>query len=122
MSLDRTTKKVVYQGDGKTTVFPFAFKVFAPTGIAVEVGVPNESSSSLAYGADYSVALNRDQEEKPGGTGTVAEAPASGLNLAVVSAIPALQLMVLTPYDGFNPDATETMIPAEQKLKRSRCR
>lgn len=104
MSLDRTTRKVVYQGDGKTTVFPFAFKVFAPSDIAVAVGTPNENSRSLTYGSDYTVKLNADQEENPGGAVTVAEAPASGLNLAVVSAIPALQPMVLTPYDGFNPE------------------
>lgn len=144
MSLDRTTRKVVYQGDGKTTVFPFAFKVFAPSDIAVEVGTPNENSRSLLYGSDYTVKLNADQEENPGGAVTVAEAPASGLNLAVVSAIPALQPMVLTPYDGFNPetlnddsdrhvaliqqleerigrcvsvDATDTMTPGELKQK-----
>ena len=99
MSLDRTTRKVVYQGDGKTTVFPFAFKVFAPSDIAVEVGTPGDNSRSLSYGSDYTVKLNAGQEENPGGTVTVAEAPASGLNLAVVSAIPALQPMVLTPDD-----------------------
>ena len=144
MSLDRTTRKVVYQGDGKTTVFPFAFKVFAPSDIAVEVGTPDENSRALAYGSDYTVRLNAGQEENPGGQVTVAEAPASGLNLAVVSAIPALQPMVLTPYDGFNPetlnddsdrhvaliqqleervercvsvDATDTMTPGELKQK-----
>ena len=144
MSLDRTTRKVVYQGDGKTVVFPFAFKVFAPSDIAVEVGTPDENSRSLSYGSDYSVKLNAGQEENPGGQVTVAEAPASGLNIAVVSDIPALQPMVLTPYDGFNPetlnddsdrhvaliqqleeqvsrcvsvDATDTMTPGELKQK-----
>ena len=104
MSLDRTTRKVIYQGDGKAVSFPFAFKVFEPSDIAVEVGVPNETNKSLAYGSEYSVKLNSNQEESPGGTVTVATAPEAGTNLAVISAIPALQPMVLTPYDGFNPE------------------
>ena len=50
MSLDRTTRKVIYQGDGKAVSFLFAFKVFEPSDIAVEVGVPNETNKSLACG------------------------------------------------------------------------
>ena len=46
MSLDRTTRKVIYQGDGKAVSFPFAFKVFEPSDIAVEVGVPDPSTAS----------------------------------------------------------------------------
>lgn len=104
MSLDRTVRKVVYKGDGTTASFPFAFKVFEPSDIAVEIGIPNETNSALVYGIDYAVMLNNDQEENPGGTVTVVSAPATGYNLAVISDIPALQPMVLTPYDGFNPE------------------
>lgn len=66
--------------------------------------IPAKNSCLLSYGSDYSVKLNADQEENPGGAVTVAEAPAPGLNLAVVSAIPTLQPIVLTPYDDFNPE------------------
>lgn len=91
MSLDRTTRKVIYQGDGKAVSFPFAFKVFEPSDIAVEVGVPNETNKSLAYGSEYSVKLNSNQEESPGGTVTVATAPEAGTNLAAISTIPTLK-------------------------------
>ena len=46
MSLDRTVRKVVYKGDGTTASFPFAFKVFEPSDIAVEIGIPNETLES----------------------------------------------------------------------------
>ena len=142
MAVDSTTRRVVYAGNGKTTAFPFAFKVFNATDVAVAVGANTEGSTDLAYGTDYTVALNSDQETNPGGTVTVTTAPATGYNLAITSSVPYDQPMKLTPYDGFNPetlndnsdrqcvqiqqikekldravvvDSTDTMTPAELK-------
>ena len=107
MSLDATFRRVVYQADGKTTAFPFRFKVFSATDVVVQAGGEDGVSLTLSYGTEYSVALNPDQENEPGGTVTVFSAPASG-NVAIISGIPETQPMVLTPYDGFNPETLNT--------------
>lgn len=104
MAVDSTTRRVVYAGNGKTTAFPFVFKVFEETDVVVAVGDGDSTSSTLAYGTDFSVALNSDQETNPGGTVTVKTAPKTGANLAITSGVPYDQPMKLTPYDGFNPE------------------
>ena len=106
MAVDSTERRVVYAGNGKTTAFPFVFKVFADTDVSVLVGKPDgsEASVELKVNSDYTVVLNADQSTTPGGTVTVKVAPAEGYNLAVVSAVPYTQPMVLTPYGGFNPE------------------
>lgn len=144
MAVDSTTRRVVYAGNGKTTAFPFVFKVFEETDVVVAVGDGDSTSSALAHGTDFSVVLNSDQETNPGGTVTVKSAPETGINLAITSGIPYDQPMKLTPYDGFNPetlndnsdrqciqiqqlveligravvvDTTDTMTPSELKQK-----
>ncbi len=144
MAVDSTTRRVVYAGNGKTTAFPFAFKVFEASDVTVATGSSDAAEVVLAYGTDYTVDVNADQETNPGGTVTVVAAPAVGVNLAVTSSVPYDQPMKLTPYDGFNPetlndnsdrqciqiqqlhealsraittDATDTMTPAELKEK-----
>ena len=106
MAVDSTERRVVYAGNGKTTAFPFAFKVFADTDVSVQVGKPDGSEApvELKANSDYTVTLNADQNTTPGGTVTVKVAPSEGYNLAVVSAVPYTQPMVLTPYGGFNPE------------------
>ena len=49
--------------DGTQKVFPFTFKVFQPTDIAVSVGASDsmtEPDEALDYGTDFTVALNSD--------------------------------------------------------------
>lgn len=106
MAVDSTERRVVYAGNGKTTAFPFVFKVFAGTDVSVQVGKPDgsEATVELKANSDYTVTLNADQNTTPGGTVNVKTAPDEGYNLAVVSAVPYTQPMVLTPYGGFNPE------------------
>ena len=104
MAIDSTTRKVVYEGNGSTTTFQFFFKVFDATDVSVQVGASGSTPSTLTYGTEFTAVLNADQTTNPGGTVTLTTAPATGVNVAVVSAIPETQPMVLTPYDGFNPE------------------
>lgn len=106
MAVDSTERRVVYAGNGKTTAFPFAFKVFADTDVVVSVGKPDgaEAAATLKINSDYTVTLNADQNTTPGGTVNVKTAPDEGYNLAVTSSVPYDQPMVLTPYGGFNPE------------------
>lgn len=55
MAVDSTERRVVYAGNGKTTAFPFVFKVFADTDVVVSVGKPDgaEAAATLKINSDY---------------------------------------------------------------------
>lgn len=103
MSVESTERRIQFVGDGATVLFPFSFKVFAPTDVAVYAGETG-GAEKLTYGTDYSVSLNDDQDASPGGSVTVKEAVAKGVVLAVMSEVPYDQPMHVTPYGGFNPE------------------
>ena len=94
--------------DGSQTVFPFDFKVFAPTDIGVLVN-PSGSwftkDTALAYGQDYTVTLNENQETNPGGIATLKKPQSQGTRLVVISQIEPLQTLTITRTGGFYPDA-----------------
>ena len=80
-------------GTGAQTTWPFTFKVFAATDIAVTIVNALGVETTLVYGTDYNVTLNGNQETSPGGTVTY---PISG------SPLPALSSLVIVgnlPYD-----------------------
>lgn len=105
MSVDSTIRRVVYACNGTTTTYAFHFKLFNASAAAVAIGEPTSpTETKLAYGVDYTVVLNADQEANPGGTVTLLTAPANGMNIAIISEEAYVQPMVLTPYDGFNPE------------------
>ena len=133
-----------FTGDGSTTAFPFEFKVFSESQVSVQSAVGDASETTLTLDEDYTVALNSDQDENPGGTVTLVSALAEDARLTIISAIPSTQLVKVTNYDRFYPttfndefdkltgliqqleeradravtvDATDTMTPAEFKEK-----
>lgn len=127
MALSDIDRRVLYKCNGSTRVFNFCFKVFATTDIAVEVGEDNAATNTaLKNGTEYTVTLNSDQETNPGGYITTTTAYAKGINLAVISSIPETQPMVLTPYDGFNPetlnDSADRAIALIQQLSEELAR
>jgi hypothetical protein len=93
MTAPATTRRAgPFNGNGVTTSFPFTFKVFATSDIAVtrtSAGI----ETVLVLGVDYSVTLNADQDTSPGGTITY---PISGAPLAVGEKLVALGNL---PYD-----------------------
>lgn len=59
-----------FVGNSSTTVFPFAFKVFAAEDVQVyllDQTVDEFIETPLVQGVDYSVQVNPDQENNPGG-------------------------------------------------------
>ena len=77
MALDETQRKTIYEGDGTVTQFAFSFVVFQPSDIAVYSSTDGgDTESALTFEQDYTVALNSDQDNAPGGTVTLAKAPA----------------------------------------------
>lgn len=92
-----------YVGDGSQTVFTFGFKVFEAADIAVYESDP-EGKDALIDSALYSVFLNDDQDNSPGGTVTLIEPLALGTNLSIISEMDYTQPMVLTNRGGFYPE------------------
>jgi hypothetical protein len=114
MTLPATTRSAgPYVGNGVTTAFPFAFKVFAGFDLVVIKTFVDGTQSTLALGGDYSVALNPDQDAAPGGTITfpISGAPlAIGETLAAIGGLPYNQTLDLPPGGNFNPTALENAL------------
>lgn len=95
-----------FTGAGSTATFPFAFKVFDETDLSVvQLTVASGAIAVLTLTADYTVALNADQDANPGGSITLTAGNlAVGLQLVVTTDIAALQGLDLTNGGAFYPD------------------
>lgn len=93
-----------FAGNDVATTFPFAFKVFTQADLLVVRADPSGDETVLAMGSDYTVALNPDQNESPGGSVTLNAPLATGYVLAVTSQVGNLQPVDLTNQGGFYPN------------------
>jgi len=114
MTVSSTTRRAgSYVGNGTNTQFPFYFKVFKPTDVLVLLadvaGSPNDiTETALEQGAHYTVALNSDQENAPGGVVTVKGAPlAAGKVLNILSNALYEQPTDIQNQGGFYPQTIE---------------
>jgi len=80
-------------GTGAQTSWPFTFKVFAASDIAVTIANSLGVETALVLNTDYSVSVNANQDTSPGGTVTY---PLSGSPLPVGS---KLTIIGNLPYD-----------------------
>ncbi len=125
MSVQNITRRAgPYVGTGLVTAFTFAFKVFRSEDVKVLRSASSDASAqdeALKFGTDYTVKLNANQDEKAGGTVTLASPLAEGLRLSILSAITPDQQMVLTNHDGFLPatlnNSADKAIALIQELK-----
>src|SRR6476646_1788667 len=93
-----------FTGDGVTTVFPFAYKVFSRADVLVVVkNVATGVQSTKVLDADYTVTLNPDQNAAPGGIITIAATLAVGYTMVASSNIAYTQAVDLTNSGGFYP-------------------
>lgn len=116
MTISSTTRKAgPFAGNGVATTFPFGFKVFANSDLALTLTSASGATSALVLDSDYSVALNADQDASPGGTITYPRVGSGGLLLPTGSSLIAIGD---TPYDqptdltnegGFYPSTIEDM-------------
>lgn len=111
MSISTTDRKAgPFIGNGVTAAFDFEFKVFSTADVLVVrtdlAGVETE----LTITTDYTVALNPDQEEYPGGTVTMVAVPASGIKVTLTSQVAELQQTELTNAGGFYPAVINTAL------------
>lgn len=125
MSVQNITRRAgPYVGTGLVSAYTFAFKVFRSEDVKVvrsESADASAQDEALKVGTDYTVKLNANQDEKAGGTVTLASPLAEGLRLSILSAITPDQQMVLTNHDGFLPttlnDSADKAIALIQELK-----
>lgn len=97
-------------GTGAQTSWPFTFKVFAATDIAVTIANSVGLETQLTYGVDYTVTLNANQETSPGGTVTypISGSPLPvGSQLVIVGNLPYDQPLDLPSGGNFSPLAIE---------------
>ncbi|CAJ0877886.1 hypothetical protein R20233_02367 [Ralstonia sp. LMG 32965] len=59
-----------YTGNGEVTLFPFRFKVFKTADVLVTFTDANGADQQLRLDSDYTVTLNVDQDNNPGGVVT----------------------------------------------------
>lgn len=125
MSVQNITRRAgPYVGTGLVSAYTFAFKVFRSEDVKVVRSESADASAQdevLKFGTDYTVKLNANQDEKAGGTVTLASPLAEGLRLSILSAITPDQQMVLTNHDGMLPttlnDSADKAIALIQELK-----
>ena len=96
-----------YTGTGAVSVYPFAFKVFQASDLLVNSTNTLGAISTLVLSSDYSITLNADQDNNPGGTINLTAALASGYVLNITSNVPATQSASLTNGGGFFPKVIE---------------
>lgn len=100
-------------GTGVQTTWPFTFKIFAATDIAVTIVNSSGIETLLTYNVDYSVSVNANQDTSPGGTVTY---PISGTPLPVGSRLVIIgdidydQPLDLPSGGNFSPLALENQL------------
>ena len=100
-------------GTGAQTTWPFTFKVFAATDIAVTIANSLGVETALVYGVDYTVILNANQETSPGGTVTypiAGSALPAGSTLTIVGDLDYDQPLDLPSGGNFSPLALENQL------------
>lgn len=80
-----------FVGDDATTELPFTFKCLAQDQLLVKRENSDGTNTTLNYDSEYTVTLNADQENDPGGTVTLVTALATGTRAVVASGIPYTQ-------------------------------
>jgi hypothetical protein len=100
-------------GTGAQTSWPFTFKVFAASDIAVTIADSLGVETALVLGSDYSVTLNANQETSPGGTVTYPISGAAlpvGKRLVIIGNLPYDQPLDLPSGGNFSPLALENQL------------
>lgn len=99
-----------FEGNDATTSFPFTFKVFAESDLALTLTDDEGVDHALTLDTDYTVTLNADQDANPGGSITypVSGDPlAEGETLVAISELPAVQETDITGAGRFLPQTFE---------------
>ncbi|MDM0072075.1 glycosyl hydrolase family 28-related protein [Variovorax sp. J31P207] len=111
MTVAATTRRAgPFAGNGVTTSFPFAFKVFSKSDVQVVRTDTSGNAATLVLNSDYSCALNPDQDASPGGTVTypLSGPPLpTGWTIAMIGSLPYDQTTDITNAGRFLPQTIE---------------
>jgi hypothetical protein len=111
LTVANTTRKAgPFTGNGVTTSFPFTFKVFTSADLEVTLTAANGSQTVLTLNSHYSVSLNVDQDNNPGGTITYplsGAALAASASLTILGDLAADQTTDITNLGNFLPQVHE---------------
>lgn len=105
MTISSTVRKAgPFDGTGSQTEFPFEFKVFSVGDLyVVQYNEATGVETVLELDSDYTVTLNADQDNDPGGTIELTSALAVNYTLTITSSLANLQPTDLTNRGGFYP-------------------
>lgn len=106
MTVSGSTNKVIHNGNGTTTSWPFSFKVFDPAHLVVTCTDALGVDTTLSSGA-YTVSLNADQDNDEGGTVGYSPALAAGSKLTILRGVPYTQDTDIKNQGGFFPEVLE---------------
>lgn len=94
-----------FTGNGVTTTFPFAYKVFDAADVqVVRLTISTGIETTLTIVTDYNITLNGDQDSNPGGNIVLVAALSALYKLTATSNIANLQPTDLTNQGGFYPE------------------
>ncbi|WP_103035768.1 phage major tropism determinant [Castellaniella caeni] len=102
MTVSNTNRRAgPFPGADSPGPFGFDFYTPAPEDVVAIRADPLGAETTLIYGAEFSVTLNDDQSENPGGDLLLTDALPTGYTLTLTSAAPALQPTDITNLSGF---------------------
>lgn len=97
-------------GNDVTTDLPFEFKVFSAEDMLVVRANAAGDETILVLDTDYTVTLNANQNDNPGGTVTLSAPLATGFTAVVSSDLENLQPTDLTNQGGFYPSVVTSAL------------
>lgn len=107
MTVSSTTRKAgPYTGTGLVTTYGFAFKVFATSDVRVTRTVSGVDAD-LVLTTDYTVNLNADQDNNPGGNVVLVAPLGSGYGLTISTKVSNTQPTDITNSGNFYPQTIE---------------
>ena len=113
MTVSSTSNKVIYNGAGGSGPFSFSFKVFASGDLDVIQTNAAGVETTLTEVTHYSVALNADQNNNPGGTVSSVSPIPVGEKLTLLRVVDALQDTDIQNAGGFYPQVLEDALPID---------
>jgi hypothetical protein len=111
MSIASTTSKSgPYACNGATVAFALSFACLATSDLLVVRTDTSGVDTTLVLTTDYSVSLNSDQTGSPGGTVTLAVAPATGFQLSILRNVSLTQETSLPNQGAWYPKVVENAL------------
>ena len=105
-----TSKSGPYACNGVTVTFVVGFTCFAQTDLQVVRTDTSAADTTLVMSTDYTVALNSDQVNSPGGTITLTSAPATGYSITILRNVLMTQGASFPNQGGWYPKVVETAL------------